>query len=37
MFLIFELILFADFTEFTFCGIYEAECGAVGEVIFVVY
>ena len=37
VFLIFELMLFADFTELTFCGIYEAACGAVGEVIFVVF
>ena len=29
--------LFADFSEFTFCGIYEAACRMVGEVIFMVF
>ena len=29
--------LFTDFSEFTFCGIYEAACRVVGEVIFVVF
>ena len=29
--------LFTDFPEFAFCGIYEAACGVVGEVIFVVF
>ena len=29
--------LFTDFTEFIFGGIYEAACGVVGEVIFVVF
>ena len=26
--------LFADFSEFAFCGIYEAACRVVGEVVF---
>ena len=29
--------LFTDFSEITFCGIYEAACRVVGEVIFVVF
>ena len=29
--------LFADFSGFTFCGIYEAACRIVGEVIFMVF
>ena len=29
--------LFTDFSEFAFCGIYEAACGVVGEVIFMVF
>ena len=29
--------LFTDFSEFTFCGIYEAACRVVGEVILMVF
>ena len=29
--------LFNDFSKFTFCGIYEAACRVVGEVIFMVF
>ena len=29
--------LFADFSEFAFCGIYEAACRVVGEVVFMVF
>ena len=29
--------LFADFSEFAFCGIYEAACREVGEVVFMVF
>ena len=44
IFLIFELILsriclmtLMNFSKFTFCGIYEAACRVVGEVIFMVF
>ena len=29
--------LFADFSKFSFCGIYEAACRVVGEVVFMVF
>ena len=29
--------LFADFSKFAFCGIYEAACRVVGEVVFMVF
>ena len=29
--------LFADFSEFAFCGIYEAACRVVGEVVIMVF
>ena len=29
--------LFTDFSEFTFCGIYEAACRVVCKVTFVVF
>ena len=32
-----ENLPFADFSEFAFCGIYEAACRVVGEVVFMVF
>ena len=29
--------LFADFSEFAFCGTYEAVCRVIGDVVFMVF